>query len=71
LEISLTSQQQISSHADSVVALQGVKAIGGMWLPDCDSRWNAAVAEHRLHELELNLGMAEHELAVLGISSRR
>jgi hypothetical protein len=68
LELSLTSQPTNQyAQADSVVAVHGVKSIGGVWMPDSRSRWDAAIAEHRLRDLDRDLGLLELELDVCAL----
>jgi hypothetical protein len=53
-----------------VSAVQGVKAIGGVWLHDTDTfsiRWNAAVREHRLHALARDPSLLELQVGVAGL----
>jgi HK97 family phage prohead protease len=65
LEVSLSSvPSNVHAQARGVTAVHGVKAIGGVWVPDFQSRWNAAVHEHRLRDLERDLSMAELQVGV-------
>jgi len=54
------------SRASSVVAVQGVKGL----VTDFGSRWDAAVTEHRLNDLQRELALTELEMTIFEISSR-
>jgi hypothetical protein len=45
------------SQKDIRLSVVGVKAIDGLGLPDFDSRWNTAVAEHRMADVERGLAL--------------
>jgi hypothetical protein len=55
------------AQASRVASFIYVKAIGGLWRPDFDSRWSAAVAEHRMNHIERGLALADVRLSVAGM----
>jgi HK97 family phage prohead protease len=69
IECSLTScPANVNAQTAGVASVVGVKAIGGVWIPDdFDSRWDAAVAEHLQRRIDL-VGL---QLSVAAIRSRR
>jgi hypothetical protein len=65
LELSLTSQPTNQyAQADKVVTVHGVKSIGGVWMPDSRSLWDAAVYDLRLRDLSRDVELLDLELDV-------
>jgi hypothetical protein len=70
-EISLCSIGVNGLTLADAITPTAAKCVNGIWLPDDFSgRWSAAVAEHRLRDLQRQLALTELEMTIFEISSR-